>query len=121
VPRARTKPDDTLSAAWLGSRIGIDTRRVDAMRRGGELIAFRRPGSQEWRYPAWQFTRGFERVPGLEVVIAAGREAGLDGNALVSLLSLKTGMTGSRPLADVLREGRVDHVVEAVRAKAHRP
>ena len=121
VPRVRAKPDDSLTASWLGPRIGVDPRQVEIMRRGGELIAFRRPGSQEWRYPAWQFRRGFERIQGLEAVIAAGREAGLDGNALTSLLSLKTGMTNARPLADVLREGRVDHVVEAVRAAAHRP
>lgn len=121
MPRVQTKPDDTLSASWLGARIGLDPRQVDAMRRGGELIAFRHAGSQDWRYPSWQFTRGFERIPGLEAVIAASRAAGLDGNALVSLLSLKTGMTNARPLADVLREGRVDHVVEAVRAAAHRP
>jgi len=53
-------------------------------------------------------------------VVAAGREAGLDENRLATVLSLKTGMTNARPLADVLREGRVDHVVEAVRASPRR-
>jgi len=53
-------------------------------------------------------------------VTAAGRQAGLDENGLASFLSLKTGMTNGRTLADVLREGRVDHVVEAVRASPRR-
>src|SRR4051812_43001929 len=102
--------DDTLSETWLATRLGLDPREVDAMRRGGELIAVRRPGGQEWRYPAWQFRRGFERIPGIERVVAAGRDAGLDDERLASLLSLKAGMTSGRPLAGVVREGRVDHV-----------
>jgi hypothetical protein len=113
-------PDDSLSESWLATRLGVDPRRVDAMRRSGELIALRTPGRQEWRYPAWQFQRGFEPIPGIERVTAAGREAGLDENGLASFLSLKTGMTNGRTLADVLREGRVDHVVEAVRASPRR-
>ena len=46
---------DLLAATWLADRMAIDPARIDAMRRGGELIAVREPGSTEWSYPAWQF------------------------------------------------------------------
>ena len=46
---------DCLPGTWLAERLAVDPLKIDAMRRAGELIAVREPGSDEWLYPAWQF------------------------------------------------------------------
>ncbi len=116
MPPEWTLDDDAVSGSWLASRLGIDPRRVDAMRRGGELLAARHADSQEWHYPAWQFGRGFEVLAGLDRVIAAARESGMGDRQLAAFLSQRAGLVEGRPLGELLREGGVDHVVAAVRA-----
>jgi hypothetical protein len=107
---------DCLAGTWLGERLGGNPTRVEAMRRAGELIAVRRPGSVEWLYPAWQFDAWKPR-PGVKRIVAAARESGLDENALYELLTAPLGLNvrGSSRLADLLAEGREDEVVAAVR------
>lgn len=103
-------------ATWLAERMAVDPARIDAMRRGGELIAVRRPGSTEWRYPAWQFDGGRPR-PGVARVVAAARESGVDETRLHELLTAPLGLRDSgRRLVDLLLEGRDDEVVAAVRS-----
>jgi hypothetical protein len=105
---------DCLAASWLAARLGIDPARIDAMRRAGELIAVREPGSTEWRYPAWQL-EGWKPRRGVARIAAAAREAGLDEEALYELMTKPLGLAGRRRLVDLLLEGRDDEVVEAVR------
>jgi hypothetical protein len=110
---------DCLSASWLSARLGVDTARIEAMRRGGELIAVRPPGSSEWLYPAWQFDGGAPRRS-VRRVVAAAREAGLDDARLYDVLTMRLGLGGSRRLADLLAAGEDDQVVAAVRQSAPR-
>lgn len=112
-----TRYPDCLPATWLAERLGTSPARIDAMRRAGELIAVREEGSLEWRYPAWQL-QSWKPRPGLARIVAAARAAGLDERALYELLTAPLGMSGvrRRRLVDLLVEGRVDEVVEAVRA-----
>jgi hypothetical protein len=113
---ASTRYPDTLAATWLAERMAMDPARIDAMRRAGELIAVREPGSTEWRYPAWQFDRGQPR-PGVARVVAVARERGLDDARLYALLTEPLGLRdGGRRLLDLLVEGRDDDVVSAIRA-----
>jgi len=108
----------TLPATWLASRLAVDPARIDAMRRGGELIAVREPGSTEWRYPAWQFDAGKPR-PSVARVVTAARESGVDESRLYELLTARLGLLDSgRRLVDLLLEGRDDEVAAAVRAVA---
>ena len=101
---------------WLAARMAVDPARIDAMRRAGELIAVREPGSTEWRYPAWQFDGGRPRA-GVARVVTAAREAGVDESRLYDLLTTPLGLRdGGRRLADLLVEGRDDEVVAAVRS-----
>ena len=70
---AHSRYADCLPGTWLAERLAVDPLKIDAMRRAGELIAVREPGSSEWRYPAWQFDswkprRGITRI----VAAAAG-------------------------------------------------
>ena len=98
---------DSIPATWLADRLAVDPVKIDVMRRSGELIAVREPGSVEWRYPAWQFDNGKPR-----------REAGIDEARLYDVLTGPLGLrdSGRRRLVDLLLEGREDEVVAAVRA-----
>jgi hypothetical protein len=107
---------DSIPATWLAARLAVDPVKIDVMRRSGELIAVREPGSIEWRYPAWQFDSGKPRR-GVARVVAAAREAGIDEARLYDVLTASLGLRGSgRRLVDLLLEGREDEVVAAVRA-----
>jgi hypothetical protein len=108
---------DSIPATWLATRLAVDPAKIDVMRRSGELIAVREPGSIEWLYPAWQFEKGRPR-PGVARVVAAAQEAGMSEARLYDVLTAPLGLrnTDRRRLVDLLREGREDEVVGAVRA-----
>lgn len=111
----RTRYPDTLPANWLAARLAVEPAKLEGMRRAGELIAVREPGSTEWRYPAWQFA-GNKPRRGVARVVAAARESGLDETSLYELLTAPLGLRGDVRLADLLVEGREDEVIAAVRA-----
>jgi hypothetical protein len=109
----------TVPATWLAERLAVDPTRIDAMRRAGELIAVREPGSTEWRYPAWQFETPGRARPSIARVVAAARDVGMDEARLYDVLTTPLGLRdGGRRLVDLLLEGRDDEVVAAVRAAA---
>jgi hypothetical protein len=114
----QTKPfEDCLSASWLAARTSIEPVALDVMRRGGELIAVRKPGTTEWLYPAWQFDgRTPRRV--IQRIANVAREAGMNETRLYQVLSAPMGLGGERRLADLIVEGRDEEVVEAVRSAA---
>ena len=112
---ADTRYADSLTGTWLAERLAVDPLKIEAMRRDGELIAFREPGADDWRYPAWQFD-GWKPRRGVARVVAAAREAGLDESRLYDVLSAPSGLMGDGKLADLLVEGRDDEVIAAVRA-----
>jgi len=111
--------NDCLGASWLSARLGVDTARIDRMRRAGELIAVRPAGGSEWLYPAWQFSDGEPR-PAVSRIVTAARDRGLDEQRLYDVLTMRAGLgrrSGSeRRLADLIAEGEEDRVVAAVRA-----
>jgi hypothetical protein len=107
---------DALPGTWLAARMAVDPAYIDGMRRGGELIAVREPGSSEWRYPAWQFENGRPRA-GVARIVATAKDKGIDDARLYELLTAPLGLRGGgRTLVDLLREGREDEVVAAIRS-----
>jgi hypothetical protein len=109
-------PQDALTASWLAVRLGSEPRQLEAMRRAGELIAFRREGSTEYFYPLWQFDEDWRPLPAVSRVVRAGREAGLSDDRLYAVLNARAGLGGNKKLGEALRGGRIDHVLRAVRA-----
>ena len=107
---------DLQSASWLGSRYGVEPRRIEAMRRGGEIVGVR-GGRGEYLFPAWQFGDGLEPLPLMKRVIAAARARGIAEARLYELLTMRVGLSGGddeRRLADLVREGREEQVLAAV-------
>lgn len=114
MPRNPMRYEDCLSESWLAARLSVDPVELEAMRREGELIAVRKPGTTEWLYPAWQYSGRTPRgvIPRL---VRAAQESGLDETRLYEVLTAPLGLGGRRRLADLVVEGRDDEVVEAVR------
>ncbi len=102
-------------ATWLAVRLAVDPAMIDAMRRDGELIAVRAPGSTVWLYPPWQFD-GRGPLSSIPRVVRAARETGLDEARLFTILSAPRGLGHGGHVYELLREGRADDVVELVRA-----
>lgn len=107
--------NDTLSASWLASRLGMEPFRLEAMRRAGELIAFRPVGAREHYYPVWQFDEEWRPLAILPTLVREARARGLSDNRLYEVLTARAGLASGRRLADSLREGRHDHLLEAIR------
>jgi hypothetical protein len=106
---------ESLSGSWLSSRLGVGTQRLDAMRRAGELLGVRRPGGQDYLYPAWQFDpEGIVR-PIVPRVIETARGNGISDERLYEVLTNRAGLSGGSRLVDALRDGRDDYVVGVVR------
>ena len=107
--------DESLSGSWLSTRLGVGTRRLDAMRRAGELLGVRRPGGWDFLYPAWQFAPDGSPLPVIPRLVAAGREAGMTDERLYEVLAARTGISGEARVADALREGKDEYVLGVVR------
>ncbi len=108
--------EDSLSASWLAVRLGMEPLRLEGMRRAGELIAYRPEGAREHYYPLWQFDEDWQPLPLVPTLVREARERGLPENRLYETLSARSGMSaGGGRLADSLREGRDEHVLEAIR------
>jgi hypothetical protein len=103
-----------LSASWLSTKWAIDTVKINAMRRAGELMAVRPAGSLEWRFPAWQFGPDGHIRPEVARVLSAARERGMRPEQVHALLERRSGMTGGARLRDDLLAGRVDDVIAAL-------
>ena len=111
--------EESLARPWLAARLGVPSAQVDRMRRAGELIGVRPPGRWEHLYPAWQFNGDGKPLPSVPRVVRAAREAGLGEVELYEVLRRRSGLTGTRTLVDVLRDGGEQHVLAAVRSAAN--
>jgi len=106
---------DMLSASWLAERLAVEPLRLEAMRRAGELIAYRPAGANEHYYPLWQFDESWQPLPIVPRLVQEARQLGLRENRLYEVLTARSGIAGGRRVADGLREGRFDHVLDAIR------
>ena len=106
--------DESLSGSWLSTRLGVGTQRLDAMRRAGELLGVRRPGGQDYLYPAWQFAPDGRPLPVIQRLVQTGRGRGMSDDRLYEVLAARTGISGDERLADALRAGRDEYVLSVI-------
>ncbi len=108
--------EESLSGSWLSTRLGIGTHRLDTMRRSGELLGVRRPGGQDYLYPAWQFAPDGRPLPIVQRLVATGREKGLSDERLYGVLTSRSGLSGRDRLVEALKDGRDEYVLSVVRS-----
>jgi hypothetical protein len=113
-------PENALTTSWLAAKLGTQSARIDAMRRAGELYGVRKPGTQEYLYPAWQFDENGRPLPFVERLVRTAREAGLDEDQLAAVLNRRAGLVGGRRLVDLIRAGVEEHVLDVVEAAGTR-
>lgn len=106
---------EALTGSWLAQRLAIEPRLIEAMRRSGELIAIRPPGSWEHYYPVWQFDEDWRPLPAVHRVTRAARERGLSDYRLYEILSARLGLGGAKRLASAMQSENGERVVAAVR------
>ena len=88
------------------------------MRRDGELIAYRPDGAREYYYPLWQFDDEWQSAADHPTGSCVRRRpAACADNRLYEVLSARAGIGGGKRLGECLREGRVDHVLDAIRSR----
>jgi hypothetical protein len=102
----------SLSAAWLGTRTGLDPGRLETLRRRGDLLGVRVGDGYE--FPSWQFGTDGQLLPALARVLSTARSVGVSDERLVQLLNARQGLAGGRCLGDALRDGNIEHVVSVV-------
>jgi hypothetical protein len=102
-----------LSRSWLAVRLGTQPAKVDAMRRDGLLVGV--PGKNgDTIYPSWQFGRDGEPRAVIPRLKSAAARRNMDDRRLDEVMTMRSGLTGGRRLADALRDGSDDEVVAAV-------
>jgi len=114
-------PVEGLSTSWLATRMGRQPAHVEILRREGDLLGVRAAGSRETRYPTWQFDDAGKPLTAVGTLVRAARRLGIDDNRLAELMETRTGLTTAGCLADLVRAGRIDHVLEVLRTRAARP
>lgn len=109
---AATDTQTGLSRSWLAVRLGTQPAKVDAMRRAGTLIGV--PDEGGIVYPSWQFGSDGKPLPVVARLKSAAARKGIDERRLNELLTMRSGLTGSRRLVDALGTGADDEVVAAI-------
>jgi hypothetical protein len=104
-----------LTASWLAARWGVDPVALEVQRRAGELFATRDPGSDEWRYPSWEFDEEGRLRPEVARVLAAAREARVSPAQLDELFRKRLGLAGGGTMLDALLDGNAAPLLEAMR------
>ena len=107
-----------LTTPWLATRLGVQSARVDAMRRSGELLGVPVPNGRGYVFPAWQFGRDGKPLPALQTLVRRARAGGVDETALSRILAMRAGLTGGRRVVDELRDGNDAPALRALFAAA---
>ena len=87
-----------LSTVWLATRLGVQSARVDAMRRAGELLGVPVPNGRGYVFPGWQFGRDGMPLPALQALVRGARAEGV-GDALQRALTMPLGERKERHAA----------------------
>ena len=102
-----------LTQSWLASRLGTQPAKIAAMRRAGQLIGV--PADDGGvLYPSWQFGAYGQPLPVVSRLRVAADRAGIDERRLNELMTMRSGLTGSRRLADAVGTKADDEIVAAI-------
>ncbi len=94
--------------------LGVSRERLRQLREGGKLVGVAEDGRHTTLYPYWQF--GEEGLlKGLEEIVAAARDAGMDPETLHFFMTEPNERLGGRAPAELLRGGEAGHVARVLK------
>lgn len=103
--------DETLRSGAVEKIIGVGRERIRQMREGGRLLGIVQGERRPTLYPYWQFTEDGKVVEGLEEVVAASREVGMDPETLHFFMTEPDErIGGATPPVELLRRGGAEEV-----------
>lgn len=108
--RARLR-EETLRTGAVEKILGVGRERLRQMRDRGRILGMVRGERRPTLYPFWQFTEGGEILEGLEEVIAASREVGMEPEALHFFITEPDERLDGTPPVELLRRGDARGVV----------
>jgi hypothetical protein len=108
---------DSFTTSWLAARLGADPAQIDARRRDGELLGVPTQGGLDHVYPGWQFDADGQPLPIVSRLLSAAKDAGVGPAELAAFMDRRAGVGGPR-MWELLRAGRDDYVIAALRSAA---
>ncbi len=107
--RARLR-EETLRSGAVERILGVGRERLRQMRDGGRLLGIVYGERRPTLYPYWQFTEEGKIVEGLEEVVAASRDVGMDPETLHFFMTEPDERLDDTPPVELLRRGGAGEV-----------
>lgn len=113
--RARLR-EECLRTGSVERALGVGRERLRQMREAGKLLGIVQGERRPTLYPYWQFTADGEVVDGLEEVVEASREVGMEPEALHFFMTEESERLGGERPMDLLRRGEAKEVARLLRS-----
>ena len=110
-----------LTAPVVARGLGVSRQRLHQLRQEDRLLGLGLGGPRGALYPAWQFGPTGRLAPGLQQLLRAARERGIEAAALHTWMETPREEFGRVAPADLLRRGEVDRIVSALPTPAALP
>lgn len=111
--RARLRRE-CVKASVVEEALGVSRQRLHRMREEGRLLAVLVRERHPALYPYWQFTKEGDVVDGLERLVRASREVGMEPETLHFFMTEPNERLDRERPADILRRGELDRVVDVL-------
>lgn len=108
--------NECIPASTVRQGLGVSRQRLHQLVREGRLVAILVRERRSRLYPSWQFTATGTVAAGLDEVIAAAHEAGMDAETLHFFMVEPHERLGGIAPADLLARGESAPVVLALRS-----
>lgn len=113
--RARLR-EESLRSGAVERALGVGRERLRQMRERGQILGLVQGERRPTLYPYWQFCGDGRVVDGMEEVLAASRDAGMDPGTLHFFMTEPDERLGGARPVEALREGRVEEVARLLRS-----
>lgn len=115
-PEERWLREESLRSGAVEKALGVGRERLRQMRERGQILGLAQGERRPTLYPYWQFGGDGEIVDGMEEIIAALRDAGMDPETLHFFMTEPDERLGGARPVELLRDGRVEEVARLLRS-----
>jgi hypothetical protein len=113
--RARLR-EESVRSGVVEKALGVGRERLRQMREGGQILGIVQGERRPTLYPHWQFTEEGAVAEGLEGIVEASREAGMEPETLHFFMTEPNDRLGGERPVDLLRRGKVEEIARVLRS-----